>query len=507
MSELKALGVFVIDEEDTPSSALFPGPLTDRGAVLAYVKRQGGAPPVNEDLAYSYRAEPLPEPLKYGPEEDDDEGRLGVVGLAGSEADDLSETGWAILFGAKDPELNEKIKKQLKPLLDLRKSQAGEFYHEFDANNHPWQSGQSVEDWLGTFGDKSDKGISADDQVKPRKGVPFYIMIVAAPNDIPFEFQYRLDVYWAVGRLWLESIEDYGAYAEAVCADETATVPAATRTITYFAPEFRHDNGATKMVRYDLVEKLRESSLGDFDHTLITSPHASRDKLLELYTGHANRPALYFVGSHGALFNHAKGDSIARCMGAIVTDVWADQPPPEGQTEVPAPVKTQYVAGRDLSREVNLKGTIHILCACYGAGWPKVSSYNGEPVSDDGPGIAQLPQRLLAKGALAVLGHIDKAWTYSFVTSGGRDRSGKYEDVLIKLMKGRRAGNATDAFNYHWNVLASGFRDNTLGLSEKEKHDRRIEIDDARNYVLLGDPAVRLRTDLMPVIKPKTPRA
>lgn len=485
------MGVFARDEDEGDCPALYPDALTDPAAVSAYSKNLGGPPPVGPEVAALYRAEPLPEP----PKED-----LGVVGIDGAQADDLSRTGWAVLFGAKDRALNEQIRAQLAPLLDLRKSQAGTRFHIFDTGDHPYTAGQSVEDWLGTFGDA---GISADDLVDPDNGVPFYMMIVAAPDDISFEFQYRLDVYWAVGRLWLRNVADYGAYARSVVANEEATVPTATRELAFFNPRFAYDNGATRIVCDDLVGKLLTRELGDFAVSSITSPAATRDKLLELYGGQVKRPALHFIGSHGALFNNAS-KSIANCMGAIVTEVWADQPPPPGQ-ETPGPNKTQYVAGRDLPATADLSGTIHILCACYGGGWPKVSSYDGTPVCDDGPGVARLPQTLLAKGALAVLGHIDKAWSYSYLTSGGRDRSGKYQDVLMKLMAGRRAGNATDWFNVNWTVLQSRLAENKIrGLTDDQRHNFRVEIDDARNYVLLGDPAVELRTDLMPVIAPET---
>ena len=46
-------------------------------------------------------------------------------------------------------------------------------------------------------------------------------MIVAPPDEIPFEFQFGLDLNWAVGRLWFDDEAEFGRYAESVVAYET----------------------------------------------------------------------------------------------------------------------------------------------------------------------------------------------------------------------------------------------------------------------------------------------
>src|SRR5690349_12701978 len=50
----------------------------------------------------------------------------------GIEISDLSQTGWGVIFpAALPPKSVAAIQDALKPLLDLRKKQAGDFYFEF----------------------------------------------------------------------------------------------------------------------------------------------------------------------------------------------------------------------------------------------------------------------------------------------------------------------------------------------------------------------------------------
>jgi hypothetical protein len=99
---------------------------------------------------------------------------------------------------------------------------------------------------------------------------------------------------------------------------------------------------------------------------------------------------------------------------------------------------------------------------------------------------------------LAVLGHVERAWTYSFSEGSAKAQSQPFEDVIGRLMLGKRAGDATDQFN-----IIQGARSMTLTEElENIKFGKQVppaELarlwmarNDARNYALLGDPAVKL---------------
>ena len=125
------------------------------------------------------------------------------------------------------------------------------------------------------------------------------------------------------------------------------------------------------------------------------------------------------------------------------------------------------------------------------------------------PMLARLPQVLLSHrngGALAVLAHIDRAWAYSF-RDGSNPQIQGFSDVIARVMWGDRLGLATDQFNMRWANLSRGLAERLdkaqsgLMVNPKTLANQWVARDDARNYIVFGDPAVCLRVDDMPVIK------
>jgi hypothetical protein len=449
--------------------------ISDEDALLKWSNARAGIPVAERSSeADCVRPEPsTPLPVKGA--------HLGVVNLEGEQLDNLKRTGWAVLYG---PNTSAEIKKQLKPLIDFRAAQVGNdaLCKVFDDGNFPYKPGQSVDDWLGQM------KVSSSNQVRVSAGVPFYIMIVASPEDISFEFQYRLDVYWGVGRLWLQTPENFGAYAQAVIDSESGKHPPVRRELRMFAPRFGKD-AATNMTCDHLVQPLVDLKMGDdynFEVNVMAGADASRDELMKLYTLPKDRPAIYFPISHGVAC--VPGSNVQKTtMGAIMAQTW------DG---VSAPSVNNYLAAQHLlDQKPDLTGTFHVFCLCFGVGWPAVSSYDRTPVAPT-PMMAPLPQAILARGGLAVLGHVDRAWSYSYLSGDGSiDRTQEYENIFNRLMKGARAGHVTDAFNARWSVLAGDIaqKQRTPALySGEEMHDLWVEHDDARDYILHGDPAVKL---------------
>jgi hypothetical protein len=71
-------------------------------------------------------------------------------------------------------------------------------------------------------------------------------------------------------------------------------------------------------------------------------------------------------------------------------------------------------------------------------------------------------------------------------------------------MKGQRVGMAADPLNLQWSTLAAqlglALGGNLPGMPQPRSAvvaNLFIARDDARNYIVLGDPAVRLRTEAM----------
>jgi hypothetical protein len=165
---------------------------------------------------------------------------------------------------------------------------------------------------------------------------------------------------------------------------------------------------------------------------------------------------------------------------------------------------------RDVPGNGAVHGLIHFFFACYGGGCPKEDNFglaSTEPPRQlvPEPIVARLPQKLLTAGALASFAHVDRAWAYSFQNSRSVAQVQEMRDVMVRILQGHRIGQATDSFNMRWAVLSAELQEsqslresfaNQL-VSNAALANRYVARNDARNYIILGDPAVRLRTEAM----------
>lgn len=420
--------------------------------------------------------------------------------LAISEVDpnDLAQAGWGIIFPQN---LDSRIRSALEPLIELRRKQVGDpgLFRIFEGPAG-YEDGDTVRSWL----DKFRVGLAT---VDPALGVPLYLAIVGTPEQVPFEFQYLLDAYWCVGRICFDSPEEYRAYVEGVVAYETAQSVAHAKRIAVFntrnlgdrATGLLHNQVALPFVDGAGPRRPLGANQG-FRMQSLLSDDATKDNLTSLLRGKADGgpPALLFTGSHGVGFDPSD-PRLRSSQGAILCQDWEGGPIAD----------THYFAAADLAGDSNLNGLIHFFFACYGGGCPEFDNYSrladgGPRRIAPGPLVARLPQAMLARGAQAVLAHVDRAWTYSFQAGRSAPQIQEFRDVMVRVMKGERIGQCTDQFNLRWAVLSAeladlqGQRAILPGqVSDAVIANRWVARDDARNYVILGDPAVRLRVEDM----------
>ena len=426
------------------------------------------------------------------------EAESSYLAVADVDPNNLAEAGWGIIFSSK---ADSEVRDALQTLIEHRRQQVREptLLKVFEGPSG-FQQGDTVRTWLSRL----NVGFSI---VDPALGVPLYLLIVGSPEEIPFEFQYLLDTYWSVGRLHFDTPAEYRAYVDGVIAYETATTVEQKKVIGFFNTK-NHGDRPTGLLHNIVAQPMVHGSvltkpLGErqgFELVPLLGEDATKENLQSLLRGNliGGLPALLFTGSHG-LSVEVEQSSQRERQGAIVCQNW------EGGPVGP----DMAFAASDLPTNTNLRGLIHFFFACYGGGCPGLDNYrlgpDGKPVRIANQSfVARLPQAMLRAGALAVFAHIDRAWSYSFIAGRSAPQVQEFRDVMVRILKGERIGQASDQFNLRWAVLSAelsdAMREKTMfpeQVSDLILANRWVARNDARNYLILGDPAVRLRVEDM----------
>jgi hypothetical protein len=425
----------------------------------------------------------------------------------------LSQTGWAVLFAA---DADPAIKQQLQPLLDLRQRQVQRraipgrlplfrIFEGDDPNNggvllNPDGTPQTALQWTHQH------GASLTSPVVPSI-VPYYVLIVGSPERIPFSFQQDLKSQWLVGRLYFDDIEDYGRYAAHVVAQEPdPATPDVDPPVppTQAAVWITSNQGdvATMVLanaltgNFQATDGMAQSILGSdwgFAADLSLRADATKARLKDILSGARGAVSVLFTGSHGAEAPPPVTDDDAAhqrgTQGALITQAW-----------VPGSAVTDdcFFRADDIPDTNILPGMMVFLFACFSAGCPAIDSYrvnaDGSPIAvAKAPFISKLAQALLSHGALAVLGHVDRAYKYGFVDTSGTSQVQAFRTPLEVLMQGNSAGLAADSFSSTEGTLSVTIQRLGATLAAPALVRMHIACDDARNYIVLGDPATRLR--------------
>jgi hypothetical protein len=396
----------------------------------------------------------------------------------------LASAGWGVVFAQGAPV--DELREALSPLLELRKAQAGPLYREFSGEEGYFAEETSL-DFLARFG-------AGPGPVRPTV-LPYYLLLVGDTSAIPFDFQYQLDVIHSVGRVCFDTPEGYRAYADTVVRAETAGSRRG-KSLGFFAPRNPGDV-ATRRSSENLVRRLAADLRASYGSWQIEERvgEAATKAELERMLGGDFTPSLVFTASHGVGF--PSGHPLQRKhQGALLCQEWPG--PLASQTEIPP---QQYFSAEDVVDGADLAGTVAFFFACYGNGTPELDDF----ASDSGNAgrvapaafVSRLPVKLLSRGALAVIGHVDRAWGWSFSWPRAGTQIETFRATVEGIMAGQPVGCAMDYFNERYAAISSELTNELQKRRRGKMNDTTIAglwtaNNDARNYTILGDPAVRL---------------
>ena len=231
----------------------------------------------------------------------------------------------------------------------------------------------------------------------------------------------------------------------------------------------------------------------------------TKGSLLKLVTsGSDHLPALLFTASHG--WAYPDPDNRQRPQqGALVCQEWRP-----GETD---PDPAWLFAARDLPGGADLRGLVIFAFACFSAGTPRFSYYKrlwagpieaaAMPIAD-APFVAALPRKVLSrpKGPLGFFGHVEQTWASSFSAMRGDARTPSilaFERAASRVLKGYPLGHALGDFNDRngsYTPVVSDFLEQKLSnqpVDEAAFAARWLERNDARGFILLGDPGAAVR--------------
>ncbi len=420
---------------------------------------------------------------------DRDEGKLGLI--AGVDPLNLACAKWGLLYPQG---LDPAIRQALEPLVQHRHGR--DFEVPLSQRDDPDAFRLSQGETRGS--------------INPCK-LPYYLLIAGPPDarGLSFSFQQRLSDLRPVGRIDFPTAQEYADYAARLVESETGQAPPRPRRALLFSPTL---DDATRQSSTYLAGELKKyldatpvarpgGNPAQVSAAHLDGPAASR---AALESALQDPPALLFAASHGLSFPyHPNQDAPAalrqrQAQGALVCNEW-------DRTTLPIPLEA-CLSGETIDARFDLRGLLVIAFDCYGAGVPADSRFAAYvpdlPTRLAGSDFtSRLPQRLLQRGALAFVGHVDKSWGYSYIEPGVGADIKPFSSLVHHLFAGLPVGQAfllsmIEAYlDLHLRLTGEGglFSKWDAGKGGKKAIVAAwLARADARAYIVLGDPAARL---------------
>lgn len=429
----------------------------------------------------------------------------GYLWDEGEDGNDLRVQRWAVL--APQGSVGDRLLSLLAPLIAWRKQQQG------DVDVRIYRVPAQLDDAEAAQYRRQ----HIDTGTELALHLPRYLLLLGDLDQMPLSLQQVLQTDALVGRLAFEDPAGYEAYVEKLLRSERAKKTQG-QALLYAVP----DGTAATSVGYDSLIApsidLMARNPGDVAGRVRNLNDESGDVLERgplLAVARSPQPTVLLSVSHG------------------------EGPPPGGYRSVSEQRQRQgalcfgsddMLRATELADARFLPGGLWLMVACYGAGTPGHSAYrpfleriaaqgasrdalssvlSGLPRRGERPFVAALPQAVLASrdGPLAVIGHMDLAWTYSFsdLDRGAQavPRPARFVAALRAALRGDRIGLAmrelmraagqaqTELLSLQ---LRAAMATGSVGIDVGAGRMGPLWMlrQDLLGYVLLGDPAARL---------------
>jgi len=349
--------------------------------------------------------------------------------------------------------------------------------------------------------------------------VPRYLLLLGDLHEVPLSLERAIHHETFCGRLAFSDPNGYEAYVDKLLQAERAEQVEHRKSVFYTV----HDHTAATNLGFEhLITPVAEQARAGQK-----SGRFVADEVLQLGSTYEPSPNEFLdaaAESESAAFltmSHGAGAPRGGWRTA------ADQQSHQGALSFGSEGK---LYADDIADQAFMPGCLWFMFACFGAGTPKHSAFHhwltslqqeGQfrghvgsvlkslPRESQRPFIAALPQAALAnpKGPLAVIGHLDLAWTYSFLeldTGARKRRTDKFYNLLKLAMNGDRFGvvlhELTRAFvaknvelNQRHDQAEAAKVNGDLGRVDRARLSHLwMARQDLLGYTLLGDPAARL---------------
>jgi hypothetical protein len=452
-----------------------------------------------------FLSEGLPDEAAAPEKEEEEAGFFGFPQID-KDPNDLKAQPWALIV-PEGPE-GKRLEEIVAPLRAFRKEQQGKDPIVFRAP--AGMSAEQAGEWWATVYNSED--IALRDR-------PRYLLILGDANLISWESQQRFASSAFVGRLAFAKEAGYEAYMHKLLAYERAALSGPQKLRAMFHT-VRDGTAATSIGHRGLMSPTvaaAQEGLGKNEFQVDKIVDLNENGPLSpddfLRAAALRDPTLLFSISHGlGMSAETAEEERRRFQGAMSF----------GQGK--------KITADDVANKPFLPGGAWFFFACFSAGTPAETAYRHwlQNMKDAGVNVRQsdidavltslareksfvaaLPQAALANpdGPLAVMGHVDLAWTFSFQDASKKFRPSRFHGTFQGIVDHSRIGCS---FFDLQRVFIDANSDLTDMLDAEERARRKNEtLPDAKTrpqkkaslwmlrqdltaYVLLGDPATRV---------------